>query len=334
MCVHEENGMNMDYTELGKTGLRVSVAGLRCGGNSRIGLGRGASEAEAVRLVRAAIDEGVNFLDTAEAYGNEHVVGRAVAEAGRDRAVIATKCHSRAAENILAPGDVEAKVDAALKRLGTDYVDVFNLHAVTPDIYPDVRDKILPVLLRIKETGKIRHVGITESAPRDPEQRTLGMASTDGSGWEVMMLAYSMGNFRADGTLLPTMRANGIGSLLMFVVRNIFSQPAVLAETIRNLADAAQIDPAIAEAEDPLSFLVHENGARTITDAAYRFARHESGGNVVLFGTGSIDHLKENVRSINSPPLPADDVTKLRTIFGGQTGIGLDLPDRVRARSA
>ena len=61
-------------------------------------------------------------------------------------------------------------------------------------------------------------------APRDPEQQTLAMASTDGSGWEVMMLAYSMGNFRSDRELLPAMRANGIGSLLMFVVRNIFSQ--------------------------------------------------------------------------------------------------------------
>ena len=320
----------MDYTELGTTGLRVSVAGLGCGGNSRIGLGRGASEAEAVRLVRVAIDEGVNFLDTAEAYGNEHVVGKAIAEAGRDRAVISTKCHSR---HLQTPGDVEAKVDAALKRLGTDYIDVFNLHAVTPDIYPDARDRILPVLSRIKETGKIRHVGITESAPRDPEQQTLGMASTDGSSWEVMMLAYSMGNFRADRDLLPTMRAKGIGSLLMFVVRNIFSQPAVLAETIRNLADAGEIDPLMVDTDDPLGFLVHDNGAKSITDAAYRFARHESGGDVVLFGTGDIDHLKANVRSINSAPLPEGDVAKLRTIFGGQTGIGLDLPDRIKGRS-
>ena len=59
----------MQYTTLGRTGLRVSVAGLGCGGNSRLGLGAGRSEQEAIALVRCAIDLGVNFFDTAEAYG-------------------------------------------------------------------------------------------------------------------------------------------------------------------------------------------------------------------------------------------------------------------------
>jgi hypothetical protein len=68
----------MQYTTLGKTGLRVSVAGLGCGGNSRLGLGAGKSEAEAITLVRAAIDLGINFIDTAEAYGTEEVLGRAL----------------------------------------------------------------------------------------------------------------------------------------------------------------------------------------------------------------------------------------------------------------
>ncbi len=322
----------MNFTELGNTGLNVSVAGLGCGGNSRIGLGKGASENEAVRLVRAAMDEGVNFLDTAEAYGTETVVGKAVAAAGRHRAVIATKCRLRIAGTLLGPADVAASLDASLERLRTDYVDLFNLHAVTPDIYPHARDNILPALLRMRETGKIRHIGITESAPRDPGQAMLGTASTDGSGWEVMMLAYSMANFGADRTLLPAMRASGIGSLLMFVVRNIFSQPAVLADTLQHLAAAGHVDRAISRAEDPLGFLVHEVGARSIIDAAYRFARHESGGDVVLFGTGSIDHLKQNIRSILSGPLPAGDVRTLRTIFAGQSGIGLDLPDRAGAQ--
>lgn len=81
----------MDYVEFGRTGLRVSVAGLGCGGNSRLGLGRGKSDADAVRIVRAAFDRGVSFFDTAAAYGTEEVVGQAAREIGRDRMVISTK---------------------------------------------------------------------------------------------------------------------------------------------------------------------------------------------------------------------------------------------------
>ena len=68
----------MEYVMLGRTGLRVSVAGLGCGGFSRLGLGTGKSNAEAVALVRQALDMGVNLLDTAAAYGTEAIVGEAI----------------------------------------------------------------------------------------------------------------------------------------------------------------------------------------------------------------------------------------------------------------
>jgi len=67
----------MHYTELGATGVRVSVAGLGCGGFSRLGLARGGGEADAIAVVHEALDLGVNLLDTAAAYGTEAVVGRA-----------------------------------------------------------------------------------------------------------------------------------------------------------------------------------------------------------------------------------------------------------------
>src|SRR4029453_1213988 len=81
----------MEYRPLGKTGLTVSVAGLGCGGNSRLGLGRGASVDDCVAIVRTAVDLGVNFLDTAEAYGTEEIVGTAARSYDRDKLVISTK---------------------------------------------------------------------------------------------------------------------------------------------------------------------------------------------------------------------------------------------------
>src|SRR5262249_62172460 len=78
----------MEYVTLGKTGLRVSVAGLGCGGNSRLGLGRGKTEAEAIVLVRQALDMGLNLLDTAAAYGTEALVGKGIKSVPRDHVVI------------------------------------------------------------------------------------------------------------------------------------------------------------------------------------------------------------------------------------------------------
>ncbi len=68
----------MAYTTLGRTGLRVSVAGLGCGGFSRLGQGQGSSVAHSIGVVRAALDAGVNFIDTAAQYGTEDIVGQAL----------------------------------------------------------------------------------------------------------------------------------------------------------------------------------------------------------------------------------------------------------------
>ena len=87
----------MGYRPLGNSGLTVSVAGLGCGGNSRLGLGRGASFDECVSVVHTAIETGVNFLDTAEAYGTEEIVGAAVRSHDRTKLVISTKAIFRGA---------------------------------------------------------------------------------------------------------------------------------------------------------------------------------------------------------------------------------------------
>src|SRR5579872_5290117 len=128
----------MDYRPLGKTGLKVSVAGLGCGGNSRLGLGRGASFDDCVSVVRTAVDLGVNFLDTAEAYGTEEIVGAAVRSYDRDRLVISTKALFRSGGD--SADTVTQRVEASLKRLGLDYVDVFHFHAVHPTTYEHHRD--------------------------------------------------------------------------------------------------------------------------------------------------------------------------------------------------
>jgi aryl-alcohol dehydrogenase-like predicted oxidoreductase len=318
----------MQYHPLGNTGLTVSVAGLGCGGNSRLGLGRGASFDECVGVARAAIDLGVNFLDTAEAYGTEEIVGAAVKEYDRDGLVISTKALFRTEDTA---ETVTRKVEASLKRLGLDHVDVFHFHAVGPAAYEHHRDVLAPALLRLKEQGKVRHVGLTETGPRDPEQAMLSRAIED-APWEVIMLAYSLVNQGARTKVFPVTHRRGIGTLLMFVVRNIFSNDAYRRAVFAKLVEDGLLDASVLSGgADPLAFLVSEGGAESITDAAYRYARHEKGADVILFGTGNKAHVKANIDSILRPPLPAPVIERLHRTFGHLTGVGLDLPGPVKA---
>jgi aryl-alcohol dehydrogenase-like predicted oxidoreductase len=313
----------MQYTTLGKTGLKVSVAGLGCGGNSRIGLGSGLSETQSVALVREALDLGVNFLDTAAVYETETIVGKAIKGRPRGSVVISTKSHATSA------GEVLASLDKSLRQLDTDYVDIFHLHGLSPAAYDKAMAEIVPGLLRAKEQGKLRHLAVSETGPRDPEHKMLERAVVDGP-FEVFMLGFSMMHQNARNSLLPRTREKGVGTLCMFAVRNIFSKPDVLKRTFGELAAEGKVPAELAKEENPLGFLVHEGGAESVVDAAYRFARHDPGIDVVLFGTGSVDHLRANIASILRPPLPAADVARLYELFGHLVGVGLDLPDRIK----
>jgi aryl-alcohol dehydrogenase-like predicted oxidoreductase len=316
----------MDYKPLGNTGLTVSVAGLGCGGNSRLGLGRGASVDECVAVVRTAIDLGVNFLDTAEAYGTEAIVGAAIRSYDRDKLVISTKALLGASGTA---EEVTRRVEAALKRLGLDYVDIFHFHAVNPAAYDHHRNVLAPALVKLKEQGKVRHIGITETGPNDPEQKMLTRAIQD-DPWEVIMLAYSLMNQGARRKVFPTTQRRGIGTLLMFVVRNIFSNAAYRRDIAARLVEQGQLGASVLSDGDPLGFLVADGAAESITDAAYRYARHEKGVDVVLFGTGNKDHVKANVDSILRPALPAPVIERLHATFGHLTGVGLDRPGPVK----
>src|SRR5215475_9728187 len=315
----------MEYTTLGRTGLKVSVAGLGCGGFSRLGLGTGKNETDAIAIVRGALDLGVNLFDTAAAYGTEEVLGKAIKTVSRDSVVICTKAPFSLSRPNSSPDEIIGYLDRSLQQLDTDYIDVYQLHGVPPAAYHHALNALAPALLREKEKGKFRFLGITETAPHDLQHETLRQAATAGI-WDVEMVGFSMMHQNARELLFPLTRSHQVGTLLMFAVRNIFSQPDRLAATMRELAADGQVQAALAEQADPLGFLVYEGGASSVVDAAYRFVRHEPGVDVVLFGTGDLGHLRTNIDSILKPPLPEADHNRLTELFGHLVGVGLDAP--------
>ena len=316
----------MEYTMLGRTGLSVSVAGLGCGGSSKLGRAAGRSEAESVALVRQAIDLGVNFIDTAASYGTEEIVGRAIAGLPRDQVVVATKAQIREDGRLLSAPQVIASLERSLRNLRSDHVDIFQLHGVPLAAYDHVMAELVPALLDEQAKGKLRHLGITETAPNDPQHLMLQRAVHDDC-WQVVMLAFHMMNQNARESVFPHTRERRVGTLLMFVVRSLFSVPGRLQDTMRTLAVEGRVPDWLAEREQPLDFLIHGD-TTSVIDAAYRYARHEPGVDVVLFGTGDVEHLESNIASILKPPLPAEDTARLKTLFGALEGIGLDVPRR------
>jgi aryl-alcohol dehydrogenase-like predicted oxidoreductase len=241
----------------------------------------------------------------------------------RDSVVITTKAMINREEERLTSEQVVASLDNSLRLLQTDHVDVFQLHGVSPGLYDHAVERIVPALRREQEKGKFRYLGITEGAVRDTKAEMLARATKDDL-WDTVMLAFHMMHQNARGAVLPQTQAKRIGTLLMFAVRSIFAKPERVAGTMRELAAAGQVPQALAEMADPLGFLIHAGGADSLTDAAYRYARHEPGIDVVLFGTGDAHHMESNVASLLKPPLPEADRARLAELFGHLRGVGLE----------
>src|SRR5579863_9067234 len=116
----------MDYTNLGNTGLSVSVMGLGCGGHSRLGLSQGHDHA--VAIVRRALELGITLIDTAEGYRTEEAVGDAIKSVKRDEIVLSTKVPPVSDGQPLTVDQFKERVEGCLARLGVDYVDILHVH--------------------------------------------------------------------------------------------------------------------------------------------------------------------------------------------------------------
>jgi len=301
----------MDRVKLGRTGLDVSVMGVGAGGPSQMGKRSGKTEAESASILLQAFDAGVNFVDTSENYGTEPLVGLALKDLPRDQLIISTKKSSSDAK----AADVAPGLEASLSRLGTDYVDVYNLHGVWPGDYRRCAEELYPELLKLKEAGKIRFIGMSEKFNDDMEHEMTPMALADDI-WDVMMIGFNLLNQSARDRILAKAIQQDIGIQVMFAVRKALSDPDHLLTVIAGLIEAGQIDPAdIDDPNDPIGFIVHKDGAVSIPDAAYRFCRHEPGTHVILSGTGNPEHLKKNIASLERGPLPTEDVDRLKHMF-------------------
>ena len=310
----------MEYRQLGRTGLEVSVMALGCGGPSRLGLSTGRTTEQSAAVVRAAIDAGVNVIDTATAYRTEPLVAAGLRGRKRDQVVLSSKRGLRAGhgDRLLTGAELNDAVDASLRRLQTDYVDVYHLHGVSAQQYAYAKAEVVPALQRLKEAGKVRFLGITERFGGDTEHLMLRQVLDDGL-FDVIMVGFSMLNQTARDTVLRVAAEREIGTMIMFAVRRAFSRPERLRELLAELAERGEVDRDLATADDPLGFLAAESGS--LADAAYRYCLDPPGVSTVLSGTGNADHLRANVASFARGPLSAAAAAHVDRLFARVTSV-------------
>jgi aryl-alcohol dehydrogenase-like predicted oxidoreductase len=150
----------MEYRTLGRTGIKVSPL---CLGAMMFGAWGEPDHAESLRIIAAALDAGINFVDTADMYSfgeSEEIVGKALAATKRDKIVLATKVHGAMGKDPNAQGNsrrwIITECENSLRRLGTDYIDLYQIHRPSPET--DI-DETLGALTDLVRAGKIRYFG-------------------------------------------------------------------------------------------------------------------------------------------------------------------------------
>ena len=192
---------------LGKSGLEVSALGLGCMGLS-FGYGNKTDKQDAIQLIRSAFEKGVNFYDTAEAYGpgdNEELLGEAL-QPFRKEVVIATKFGFKEGKTSLgtdsSPENIRAVTEASLKRLRTDVIDLFYQHRVDPNV--PIEDVAGTVKDLIKE-GKVKHFGLSEAGAQTIRKAHAVQPVT------ALQSEYSLWWREPEQEILPTLEELGIG---------------------------------------------------------------------------------------------------------------------------
>lgn len=304
----------MNTTLLGRTGLKVSVLGLGTGGHSRLGLSHGKPLEHAANLVRLALDQGINFIDTAEVYDTEAAIGLGIQGRRREDFVLSTKIAPRIQNRIKTTSEIEQSLAASLARMRVEYVDLYMIHAVAPDDYEIIERDFYPVLQRFREKGMLRFIGLSEGFGPDREHRMLSKAIRS-HGWDVIMTGFNYLNQSARNLVLPAAKEKHIGVLNMFAVRHALIDQQRLQPIVTRLVKDGIIDKEAIDCLRPLQFLFDDAGVEDFTEAGYRFCLAEPGIHVVLTGTGSEEHLKRNIASINKGPLDSRSVERLKAIF-------------------
>ncbi|HEY7654764.1 MAG TPA: aldo/keto reductase [Methylomirabilota bacterium] len=324
----------MEYRVLGRTGLRVSALAFGCGDVGGL-IVRGAP-ADRERAVARAVELGINYLDTAPAYGSgesEKNLGQ-VLRALKPAVIVGTKFRLAPAELADAPAAVARSVETSLGRLGLERVDLLHLHNLIGRVGDGERrlgvarvlDAVAPAVRRLQEQGKVRFFGVTASGETGALHRALASGVID-TAQVVFNLLNPTGAYEVPAgypaqdydRLLLLAREQGVGTIGIRAVAGgaLSGQLARHPTAIPAVAPIASgpdyaTDVARARALAPL---VSGGHAGSLIEAALRFAITGDALSTVLIGCSDLAQLEYAAAAVNKGPLSPAALESLRPIW-------------------
>jgi aryl-alcohol dehydrogenase-like predicted oxidoreductase len=309
----------MDKRTLGQQGLEVSEQGLGCMGMSEF-YGQ-SDEGEAIRTIQRALELGIDFLDTADMYGpftNEMLVGKAIADRPRGDIVLATKFGNVRGENgerLGIRGDAEyvrQACDASLKRLNTDYIDLYYQHRV--DAKVEIEETV-GAMKELVDAGKVRYLGLSEAGP-DTIRRAHRVHPIS-----ALQTEYSLWTRDPEKEILPTVRELGIGFVAYSPLGRGFLTGAIKSPDDLAEDDFRRVNPRFKrEAFERNMELVHvveeiaEQHDATPAQIALAWVLSRGEDVVPIPGTKRVKYLEENVAA-SDVELTEDDLRRLDEAF-------------------
>jgi aryl-alcohol dehydrogenase-like predicted oxidoreductase len=302
----------MKRRRLGNSDLYVSEIGLGC-------MSLGTDETHAIRLIHEALDRGVNFLDTADLYDqgqNEEIVGKAIA-GRRSQVILATKVG-----NHWQPGKpgwfwdpskayILRAVKDSLRRLGTDYIDLYQLHGGTIE---DPIDETIEAFEQLKQEGVIRYYGISSIRPNVIREYVRKSSIVS------VMMQYSLLDRRPEESVLDLLSEHGISVIARGpVARGILSR-----DGLAKISDDGYLDydrAELARVVKELQAFVEQGqvAVANLTELALRYSLSHPAVATAIPGASRLQQLEENLAAAERPNLSPEQLAKLRAITRANT---------------
>ena len=324
----------MKYRQVGKSGMKVSAIGLGCMGLS-FGYGPAPDKEEGIKLIRRAYELGINFFDSAEAYGpftNEELLGEAV-ESFRDHVVLATKFGFKGGNSTAGldsrPENIRAVAEGSLKRLRTDRIDLFYQHRVDPNV--PMEDVAGTVGELIKE-GKVRHFGLSEAGIQSIRKahEVLPVAT--------LQSEYSLWWREPEKEILPLLEELGIGFVPFSPLGKGFLTGTINENTKFDQTDFRNVVPRFKEENRKANQIVVNKIAAfakrknaTPAQVALAWVLAQKPWIVPIPGTTKVNRLQENLNA-ETLVLSSEDLTEIENLFSEIQIQGARYPQHLQER--
>jgi aryl-alcohol dehydrogenase-like predicted oxidoreductase len=288
---------------LGNSDLYVSELGLGC-------MSIGTEEKTARKIIEASLEEGVNYFDTADLYDfgeNEKIVGTALKEV-RENVIIATKVGNRWSQDQKgwswdpSKSYIKEEVKQSLNRLGTDYIDLYQLHGGTIN---DPIDETIEAFEELKAEGYIRYYGISSIRPNVIREYVKKSSIVS------VMMQYSILDRRSEEEALPLLQEHG----LSVVTRGPLAKGLLSDKMLEKVTEKGYQDYSLTELNYVLPLLKEKVAAtRSFTEIALQYNLAHPVVASVVAGASSPEQIRSNAKAVRSQPLSEEEVSVIREL--------------------